>query len=503
MRIKDKKKFKKSMLITISIILVVIVCVVMVVKNLNKKYNTIEDFSSVKEVLEYLGCTYIRTEKAKDEEYNKNIHVKFNKDLYENEQSNERFFSNLVQMVAKVSNYESTILTDSERNITIKIKCDEENTIFQTYYINDVEDYFAKQDSNNSISGFEEEDNTKILINSTVLKEAINKKWTYNDINFGSKESEFENYDIYFEEGIKVRCVSSKVFNIIFNSSYKDAVVNNIKVGTKLDDVEKVLGTPTYKDESNNVIGYKTTGIYVFFTEEEISVYRVDNTYNIQFYEEIEKFVNGENDFQTYVNNLTTMWTDYDEYANTDDYFMITYTLKGVSIQVTSENKDGIHLYSNYLGLQKDEDIQKLVDSGKVHVDTKTNLIFESELKRLSAEKDLEYSYLNYMNNLETDKPKSNSFYYRVYKYDDGSIYKVSFLSKDKTNANNELKESMNSYIWYNDTIFLYGKAQDGIYAYDVVNRKSEKLLEGTDNFEIKTIEDGKLKYDNKSVQIK
>ena len=50
--------------------------------------------------------------------------------------------------------------------------------------------------------------------------------------------------------------------------------------------------------------------------------------------------------------------------------------------------------------------------------------------------------------------------------------------------------------------LFPHPKAQDGIYAYDVVNRKSEKILSGTDNFEIKGIEDNKLKYDNKSVKL-
>lgn len=502
MRIKDKKKFRKSMIITVAVLLLILLITIIVAKNMNKKYNSIEDFKNVKEVLEYLGCTYIRTENLKDEEYDQKIYLKFNKDLYENQVSNERFFNNLVQMVAKVSKYKSIILTDSEKKIEIKIKCNSSSNEFQTYYINDVENYFSKQDSNNSINNFTEEDNTKISVNSNIVKEAINKKWTYNDINFGTKESEFENYNIFFDEGIKVRVVSNKVFNIIFDSNYKSAIVNNITVGTSLDKIKTELGTPTYEDSSNNVIGYKNSDIYIFFTEEEISVYRVDNTYNSKFYELLEKFVNGELDFQSFINELTSMWTDYDAYANTDNYYNLVYTLKGVNIQVTTENKDGIHIYSNYLGLKKNEDIQKFIDSGKVYIDTNTNLVFDNEVKRLSAKKDLEYSYLNYMNNMEANKPQSKLFYYRVYTYDDGSIYKIGFLSKDKSYANNELKESMNSYIWYNDTIFLYGKAQDGIYAYDVTTRQSKKLLSGTDNFKIKGIEDNKLKYDDKSVAI-
>lgn len=502
MKITNKKKFKKSIIITL-IVLILILLVIIIVKNLNKKYNTIEDFGTVKEVLEYLGCTYIRTENLKNEDYSKNIHVKFNKNLYENGVSNERFFNNLVQMVTKIGKYESIILTDSEKKIVIKIKCNTSESTFDTYYINDVENYFSKQDSNNSISNFKEEDNTKITINSNILKESINKKWIYNDINFGSKESEFENYNIFFDEGIKLRVVGNKVFNLVFDSNYKDIVVNNIKVGTSLENIEKELGTPTYTDVSTNVIGYRNSNIYIFFTEKEISIYRVENTYDQKFYELVEKFVNGEIVFQDYINELTTLWTDYDEYANSENYYTLKYTLKGINVQVTTENKDGIYLYSNYIGLQKNEDVQKFIDSGKVYIDTTKNLVFDNEIKRLSAQKDLEYSYLNYMNNLEKDKPESNLFYFRIYKYDNGSIYKVGFLSKDNKNPNNELKENINSYIWYNDNIFLYGKTQDGIYAYDVTNRSSQKLLSGSDNFEIKGIENDKLKYDDKSVIIK
>ena len=404
-------------------------------------------------------------------------------------------------MVAKVSNYESTILTDTDKNIVVKIKCNSKNQEYETYYINDIEKYFAKQDSNNSISNFTKEENSKLTINSNLLKKAISSNWRANDVNFGSKESTFNNYDIYFEEGIKVRKVSNKIFNIVFNFKYTDELVNNIKVGTSIEDIKNRLGDPTYENTSINVIGYKNEDIYIFFTENEISVYRVDDIYNENFYKIVEKFVNAEVDFQGFLDELTTLWPEYDEYVNTEEYYMLIYTLKGIKVQVTPENKDGIHLYTNYLGFNKSEDLQKFIDSGKVHIE-KTNLIFENEIKRISAEQELEYSYINYMNYMEQGKKDSKLFYYMTSKNDDGLVNKVSFLSKDGNNPNNELKETMNSYLWYSDSIFLYGKTQDGIYMYDVINRETKKLLSGEDNFEIKGLEDNKLKYDNKSVQL-
>lgn len=501
MRIKDKKKFKKSMTITIVILLIMLSFLVAIIKNINKKYNTIDDFGSIKEVLEYLECDYIRTEKSKEEGYDKNIHLRFNKDLYDNEGSNERFFNNLVQMVAKISNYKSTILTDTDKNIIIKIKCNEKSKEYETYYINDVEDYFTKKDSSNSMEKFLQEEDSKLTINSSLLQKVIKSNWRANDINFGSKESTFNDYDIYFEEGIKVRAVTNKIFNIVFNSKYTDEIVNNIKVGTSIENIKNILGDPIYEDISANVIGYKNEELYIFFTENEVSVYRVDDIYNEKFYKLIEKFVNAEVNFQGFLDELTTLWPEYDEYVNTEQLYILSYTLKGIKIQVTPENKDGIHLYTNYIGLKKNEDFKRFIDSGKVHIEN-TNLIFENEMKRVSAQKELEYTYINYMNYMEQGKKDSNLFYYITSKNDEGLVNKVSFLSKDGNNPNNELKETMNSYIWYNDHIFLYGKTQDGIYMYDVINRETKKLLSGEDNFEIKGLEDNKLKYDNKSVQL-
>lgn len=497
MVIKDKKKFRRTIIIIVAILLLF---TIVIIKGMNNKYKTIEDFKNEKQVLEYLGCNYIRTESSKDKEYKQKIYVKFNKDLYENGKSNERFFQNLIQMVTVVSKYKSTILTDTQKDITIKIKCDQYE--MQNYYINDIENYFAKQDSNNGISKYQEEFETRMIINSSIIKQAINKKWIYKEIDFGSKESEFENYNIYFDEGIKVRVVNNKVFNIVFNSNYTKPVVDSITVGTKIGNVKEILGTPTYSNDLNKIIGYKNKDIYVFFTNEEISIYRVENEYKDNFYKLLERFANSEIDFQSFTNELTTLWIDYDEYANIDTYYSLNYTLKGVSIKVTPEDKDGVHLYNNYLGLRNNEDLQKFIDSGKVHIDTSTNSVFNSELKRISAEENLEFSYIDYINNMEKDKPESNLFYHKIYKYDNGTIYKIGFLSKDNKNASNELKEEINSYVWYNDTIFLYGKSQDGIYAYDVENRTSKKLLSGQDEFQIKGIEDNKLKYDDKSVKI-
>lgn len=500
MKIKDKKKFKRAVIATI-VILLIFILVILIIKS-NKKYDDIGDFKDVKEVLEYLGCDYIRTGSTKDENYDKNVFVKFNRDLYENEESNERFFNNLVEMVTVVNKYKSIMLTDEEREIVIKILCDESNNQLETYYINDIENYFDKQDSINSMNNILDEKITNLTVNSDILQKSIKAKWITNDIDFGSKDSEFDGYEIYADEGIKIKKVSNKVFNIVFEKDYESDVVNNIKVGTDIEEVKNQLGDPTYKSETEDIIGYKNEDFYIFFTENQISVYRNDTSYNENFYKLVERFADEEIEFQEFINELTTLWTEYDEYSNTEQYYKLTYSLKGVSVEVTTENKDGIHIYSNYTGLQKGEDWQKFIETDRVKLHADENLVYETEFKRVNGEKSLSYVCQDYMSKMEQGKPKSNLFYYNVVRDDEDKITKVMFLSVDGTNLNSELNESINSYIWYNDTIFLYGKPQDGIYAYDAVNRQSRKILSGTDNFEIKGIEENRLMYDDKSVKL-
>ena len=78
------KKRKRIMIIAIIVIVIIIGLIIYLASyNRKKEYTSVEDFSTVKEVLEYLGCNYIRTEKGK-EEFEEDIYVEFNHDLYEN-----------------------------------------------------------------------------------------------------------------------------------------------------------------------------------------------------------------------------------------------------------------------------------------------------------------------------------------------------------------------------------------------------------------------------------
>lgn len=499
-------KNKKKLFIIIAVITVILVIGLiffLVNRNQTKQYTSVEDFSTVKEVLEYLGCKYIRTEKSKEEDFEENIYVGFNYDLYEGNRSNERFFNNLIELVTKVNHYKSMKLIDEQKEITIEIYCDTNGKALKMYTINGMEDYFSKQDSQNNIGNYQTEKTTVMQINSKEIQSAIQHKWTTSDVNFGTKESDFEDYEVYFDEGVEVRTVSSKIFNIIFNKKYQNNVVSGIKVGTSLEDIQEILGDALWKENNGKLIGYKAKEMYVFFTEDEISVYRTDKQNNTEFNKLVEKYVEDSN-FQEFTNQLTTLWPDYDNYVSTENNYELCYTLKGIKIQVSNANKDGIHIYANYQD-SNNEKLKTMVETGKVYFDINENLVYLEEISRIAKRGERNYLYDSFYEYQEQEKNLGTSqlFSYYVERYDDNTIEKIRFLSKDGKYANNELKANINTYIWLNDRKFIYSIANKGIYIYDPIDRTSQELIRGSGSFTIKSLEAGNiLEYDDEVVKI-
>ena len=80
----------------------------------------------------------------------------------------------------------------------------------------------------------------------------------------------------------------------------------------------------------------------------------------------------------------------------------------------------------------------------------------------------------------------------------------IKFISTNKEYADSELDENLviNSYIWKDDFNFIYSIKNEGIYSYDCQTRKIKKLITGNEDFEIQSIENNKLKYDDKEIDI-
>lgn len=191
---------------------------------------------------------------------------------------------------------------------------------------------------------------------------------------------------------MQIRTIYKKVFNIIFTSDYNKEVVNNIKTGTDLKEIIRILGTPTFGEENLGLIGYKGEKIYVFFTESKISVYRVEDQYEKldEFIILIEKFEREKN-VKEFVNGITDIWPDYDQYDWDKNYVHLQYTLKGIKIEFNISSNQGITYSSNFTGKIREnltvQDIQNNIEKlPKYTFFDSEDSVYKLELERYFGE---------------------------------------------------------------------------------------------------------------------
>ncbi len=115
--------------LVIAIFMLFMVCAMIV--NLFKGSNDQKDvelsydnLTTVKQVIEYYKSTYISEETSLDNEFNLDIYLKFAKLPYdENDNSNEKYYSDIINEIAKILRYKSFKMIDEENKITVKVIC--------------------------------------------------------------------------------------------------------------------------------------------------------------------------------------------------------------------------------------------------------------------------------------------------------------------------------------------------------------------------------------------
>lgn len=496
------KKSRKVFIIIFLILIIILVMVSVLLSKVEKKVEeeniviSYEDLKTIKDVVEYHKSVYISESKSSKEDYDIDVKLKFRYDLYEDETSNEEFYNKIINDIAKITNYKSFRLIDEEKEITVEVICIDRAV--DIILINGIEDYFIYKDSQISLSKYEEIPDKELNIESPIVAQLINNNWDKNTY-FGTRESIYNLYDIYFEEGLSVRNIDGKVYNIIFTTNYNSTIVNGIHPGMDLKSIKSILGTPSFENEELKYIGYKNNDLYVFFTDKEVSIYRRDFKDMTAFLELMDGFLNDEIEFLDLMNYVTYLWPDYSEYDYSTNSIFLSYPLAGVDIKINYDHTTGIIFYNNVNQLDK---VKKYLENtefmGLLQVDN-VNLAEERRLKNnLEEDKKLkEYKnktkYDGYESNLYDCFPEVDELGYNT---------KMKFVSKYGQVPNREINDTIDSYVWINDIYFVFSKKKKGIYCYDVNSGYIQNLIEGNEEYKIKSFENGILKFDNTEVNI-
>ncbi len=509
-RYKDQNKENyRKIIIVLFVMIFILMCISGILDIIQKKNQeknkeiVYEEISSIKEVIEYHKSIYISENLSPDDKFYLDVKVEFCKPLYSNDISNEEYFNNLLNDCARVIRYNSFRLIDSKNNILIEVIC--KNRKIYSIIINGKEDYFIYMDSQISIKNYKPIETIALTIDSNILQSCISENWK-KDINFGQRESIFDNYEIYFEEGLKVRIIDEKVYNVIFTEQYKNPVVNGCVPGDDLSYVERVIGTPTFKDEEMKIIGYKGEEIYVFFTETEVSVYRNSTINSDAFFDLADKFINNKLDLLEFMNELTYLWPDYTTYEYDAESIYINYPLKGIEIAINNGDINGILVYNNNKStLSK---ISRYLEDTRFIARLQVDLMFESEKQRIERYSSWIKLAKEHENSISNEKRKllGRSLKYCIYpeKDDNGNIYKIRFVSEFGNEPDRELNDGVSTYLWASNDYFIYSKKSLGIYFYNLNTGRIQRIITGssTEEFNIKSYEDNILEYDDKKYQL-
>lgn len=493
-------KNKKKTILSIIIILIILVLIITIIliNNVKKEINSVNSFRNVKELVEYYDCTYISLKKSEEDGYNKDLKIIFSINPLESDgTSNELKYKSIISSVGAKMNNKDFRIIDESKNLIIRVKFTEEGKA--SYTINNDADYFEHLLSNYSIDNELKEEMTNIQINSRVLSQIISKNWQTVGLNIGTIDSIVDKYDVYFDEGYKIRKVNGKVFNIVFTKKYSDDVVNNLKTNSTFEVIQNALGQATYSSEldtGTKIIGYKAENLYVFFTGEEISIYpnqEIDN--QAEFANLVSKLIEEKN-IQEFLSKLTDIWPDYSEYTIDNSNINIKYPLKGVEIEVNNNSIGAIRFYNNYTGnVTKDKTIEDIkvnkIIPAYMKVSLSENMVNMSEKSRIATD-DLNRNPWDNGGTIKNDK-------YVIYLQDN----RCDFYSRDKENIDSIINiDGLNNIYQLNDTMFVYSLEGKGIYVYEANNMRTTQIVSGTDKYKIIEIKDNTIYYDKTSIKV-
>lgn len=477
---KNSKKNNKIIVITVIIVIFILILVLISVnKNTTQEENILQDNSSlnqnltsVEEVVKYLESTFISMYDSKTDGYDLDINVVFKYKLYENDESKEIYFTNFYEKIAMVTNFKSFRIIDNVNNIVIEVKCNS-NGISEVK-INGETNYFKLEESKRSALKANKIKEIDLEVNSSQLQDLIDNNWNPKKVNLGTKESSFYKYDIYFDEGYDVRTIQGKVFNIVFTKKYNSEVVAGYKPGDAITEIQEKLGEGF---EEQQLIGYKTEDFYVWFSDDEISIYP---RYSVD-YEEFEELANEYEknpEPNNFMYKITDIWQDYDLYTSSEGYVQIKYTNKGMMFEYSVSNKAGIQIFENYSGELKD------------NFENYKNVYYQLD-KPLSAETEVDRRYTKLVcdnNALYSDPLHASKEFCLITSYNDDESYsnvKIKSLNEDYPDYEFDDSFSFNTYIWADDSHLIYSIKNNGIYIYNAKTRENTRLLDGKKDFNI------------------
>lgn len=378
---RKRRKLKKRVIVLI-IAVILIVILIMINNSLDEINSNVDDNIIEKaelsqennmapeDVYQKYECENIKSEYVDDD---LQITLEFSKDLFDENNSNQEYFEDIIKNLVKVYN-KDFILKDENKNIIINVKVGSlEN---YTYTVNNIEDYFKQaEEKNKEINNYKEIKSIQANNLYKDLKKFNLNSWSVNAAGVKIKETgeDYLDYGTY-------RILTNNTFinTIILKSDFQDEVIEGIKVGDSYSSIKEKLGEPTF--ETNDMIGYKASEVYAFFYNDEVVIYPNISFQNEQLEELITKYINREySSTGRFSYDVIHTYLDFNSYVDEQNNVNIESPARGIKIKIKENGNLNIQIYNNY---DITETTKKYIREDIIKTNFETDYIYECELKR-------------------------------------------------------------------------------------------------------------------------
>lgn len=337
---------------------------------------------TVEEILESSGTKLIKREK----DVLVKIYVNFKYDLFDSDgKSRKQYFYNIIEELVNVE--KSTFyLIDTEKNIKMLVKYDKETEKY-IIEINDVENYYDETNGEIyvSLNKAKVANETNFVITNSTITKITNNNMYYTGTNsiftdFDSRVDLGNGYYSYKEGTMIAKLQSGRVINLVLTKDFDEEIRTNIYVTTPLEDIYEKYNDITFGGINDGFLAYRTINSYIFFYEDEVSIYASQ-------YEEKEEFDEYLSEYCA-TGNLEKLYTDFSQ--NWGNYYEIeynpelqklklSYPSRGIEIDIEGNDSRGIKIYNNYY---LTETVKQLIKDNKITLVADKDLVFVVEQVR-------------------------------------------------------------------------------------------------------------------------
>lgn len=282
------------------------------------------------------------------------IQVVLSKGLFnEDGSSNESYIDKLMTDLIPFYEPKDYYIVDEEKEIEVYARYDEESKGYE-FIINKIENFYSKIDG----EAYVKVDNTYITPGNLFATDnyLLEKLQLYDyyfekvSENLGEGINQKNGYTSYKNGEILIKnAPTGAVKNLIFTDDYSEKITTKIHSDMTLKEVieaEPKYGFGSLKD---GYVGYRNRAYYMFFYEDEISIYTYSYKKNTVFEDLLELYLETK-DLEMFVKRLSQKFMAYDylEYDKDTDSARIRYSTRGVDINIKNNDPKGITFYNNY-----------------------------------------------------------------------------------------------------------------------------------------------------------